>query len=229
MGIQEFDVKLIEKKDLTSDVIELSFSVPASFDFKAGQFVMLRVQNDNIFKFKSYSVLNSPLQKGRIDFCIKIVEGGFASEAFKHIKVGDSLLMRATFGHFVLDLHSDAEEIWMIGTGTGIAPFYSMLKTYLEKSNKKFRLIFGVRTQEALLYHHEFQEMEKKHKNFIYSPTLSREKWHGLHGRVQEQLGEDLQGKDFYICGLKEMVLETQQYLLDHGVDAKRIHFERYS
>lgn len=229
MGIQEFEVKLIEKKSLTKDVIELSFSVPESFEFKAGQFVMLRVQNENIFKFKSYSVLNSPLQKGRMDFCIKLVDGGFASEAFKCIEVGDTLLMRGTFGHFILDLHTDADEIWMIGTGTGIAPFYSMLKTYLGKSTKKFRLIIGVRTQEDLLYHDEFREMEKKHKNFIYSPTLSKEDWDGFTGRVQKHLGGDLQGKDFYICGLKEMVLDTQKYLLDRKVDTKQIYFERYS
>ena len=65
--------------------------------------------------------------------------------------------------------------------------------------------------------------------HFVYFPTLSQEDWEGYSGRVQKHLGEDLHNKDFYICGLKDMVLETQQYLLERGVPASCIHFERYS
>ena len=71
--------------------------------------------------------------------------------------------------------------------------------------------------------------MEKKYAHFQYWPTLSQEEWEGYSGRVQKHLGEDLQDIDFYICGLKDMVLETQQYLLDRGVAPENIHFERYN
>lgn len=229
MAIQEFEGKLLAKKYLTKDVIELSFSIPETFDFQAGQFVMLRLFHENVYKFKSYSVLNQPTQKGKLDLCIKIIDGGFASEAFKVLQLGEMLTIRGPFGHFTFHEESPSAEAWFIGTGTGVAPFYSMIKEYTPKCNKKFRLIFGVRKKEDLFYHEEFQEMEKQFSNFSYWPTLSQEEWEGYSGRVQKHLGEDLQNKDFYICGLKEMVLETQQYLLDRGVATERIHFERYS
>ncbi len=227
MAIQEFETKIIAKKYLTRDVIELSFSIPETFDFQAGQFVMLRMKNADIYKFKSYSVLSPPTQKGKLDLCIKIIDGGFASEAFKSIEVGETLTIRGPFGQFTFK--DKAPEAWFIGTGTGVAPFYCMLKEYLPKSEKKFRLIFGVRKKEDLFYHEDFQEMEKVYPSFLYWPTLSQGEWEGYSGRVQKHLGEDLQNKDFYICGLKEMVLETQEYLLKRGVSPEHIHFERYS
>src|SRR3989344_7309326 len=227
MAIQEFEAEVISKKDLTKDVIELSFTLPETFDFCAGQFVMLRLFHDNVYKFKSYSVLSPPSQKGRLDLCIKIIDGGFASEAFKVISIGEKITLRGPFGQFMF--RDQAPEAWFIATGTGVAPFFSMLKEYLPKSEKKFRLIFGVRKKEDLFYQEEFQALEKKYPHFHYFPTLSQEEWEGYCGRVQKHLGEDLQNKDFYICGLKEMVLETQQYLLDRGVAPERIHFERYS
>ena len=154
MAIQEFEAKVIAKKYLTKDVIELSFSIPESFTFQAGQFVMLKVFQGEIYKFKSYSVLNPPSQKGKLDLCIKIVEGGFASEAFKVLQVGDSLTMRGIFGHFTFKEESLSSGAWFIGTGTGVAPFYSMLKEYVPRMpGKKFRLIFGVRKKEDLFYH----------------------------------------------------------------------------
>ena len=227
MAIQECDVQVLAKNCLTKDVVELSFSLPESFEYQAGQFVMLRMKNADIYKFKSYSVLSPPSQKGRMDLCVKIIDGGFASEAFKVLDVGQTLTMRGPFGQFTFK--DKAQEAWFIGTGTGVTPFYSMLKEYHPKSEKKFRLIFGVRKKEDLFYHQEFQEMEKTYPTFKYWPTLSQEEWGGYSGRVQKHLGEDLQNKDFYICGLKEMVVETQEYLLKRGVGPEHIHFERYS
>ncbi|MSR85958.1 hypothetical protein EXS74_01015 [Candidatus Woesearchaeota archaeon] len=230
MALQEFEAIIIAKKDLTKDVIELSFSIPETFTFQAGQFVMLKVFQGEMSKFKSYSVLSPPSQKGKLDLCIKIIDGGFASEAFKVIKVGDTLLMRGIFGQFTFKKESPSAEAWFIGTGTGVAPFYSMIKEYVpQMPQKNFRLIFGVRKKEDLFYMQDFQDIEKKHSNFSFWPTLSQEEWEGYSGRVQKHLGEDLQNKDFYICGLKDMVLETQQYLLDRGVAPERIHFERYN
>ena len=230
MVIQEFDAKVIAKKYLTKDVIEVSFSIPETFTFQAGQFVMLKMFQGEASKFKSYSILNPPSQKGKLDLCIKILEGGFASEAFKILKVGDTLLMRGIFGQFTFRKESPSSEVWFIGTGTGVTPFYSMIKEYVPTmAHKKFRLIFGVRKKEDLFYNEEFQELQKRFPNFSYWPTLSQEEWEGYSGRVQKHLGEDLSDKDFYICGLKEMVLETQQYLLDKGVAAEHIHFERYN
>jgi len=224
----DFMTELIEKKNLTSDVLFLSFKIPASFTFKAGQYVMLKMELNGVVRWKSYSILNPPSKKGVIDLCVKIIEGGFASAVFVKLKKGDSLLMKGPIGLFVFDEFE--QEHWFIGAGTGITPLYSMIMEYLPKfPQKKFKLIFGVRTKSTLLFHDEFEKLAREYNNFEYVPTLSQENWEGKIGRVQKHLGEDLQGKIFYVCGLKELVLETKELLVSKGVVPAKVRFERYN
>lgn len=228
--VDTFQSKILEKKWLTKDVLLLSITVPESFDFKAGQYVMFNMTVDGVMKLKPYSILSPPSQKGQLDFCIKIIDGGHASESFKVLNVADELTVKGPFGHFVLQMDSQCDEYWFIGTGTGIVPLYSMILEHLPKfPNKTFRLIFGVRKKEGLFLHDELKNLEQRYLNFVFVPTLSQDAWEGGIGRVQAQLTGDLQKKEFYICGLKEMVIETEAFLREKGVPAHHIHFERYS
>ena len=90
-------------------------------------------------------------------------------------------------------------------------------------------MIFSVKEKKDLFLHEEFQQLAKKYANFTYIPTLTREKWKGATGRVQAHLPADVENKTFYICGLKELVLETKEVLLKKGAALKHIKFERYS
>ncbi len=222
--IETFESKVTSITHLTEDVIKLTLTVPGTFTFKAGQYAMLKVENNGVSKLRAYSILNPPSEKGHLDFAIKLVEGGHASEAFKRMKVDDVLQVKAPFGHFVYKETSNSRACF-IATGTGVAPFHSMIKEHLNE--KKLRLIFGVRYKKGLFLHEEFKSWESD--NFEYWPTLTREEWDGKTGRVQTHLTDDLQDTDFYICGLKEMVLQTKQHLLDKGVKEENIYFERFS
>lgn len=226
--ITTFTGTVTEKKDLAPGVIFLSLKIPDDFTFKAGQFVTIRINNGEESKLKSYSILNPPSQKGQLDFCIKIIGGGFASEIFEKTALSDQFELKGPFGRFVFD--ENKQEHVFLGAGTGLVPLYSMIKEHLSKnSDKKFTLLFGTKTQKDLLFHEEFQQLAKENPNFTYLPTLTREYWEGKAGRVQEHLGEDLQNKTFYICGLKELVLDAKAILLSKGVDLKNIRYERYS
>ena len=225
-----FESEVVEKKYLTKDVVFLSLTCPEDFSFKAGQYVMFKMDNGEKRKMKPYSILSPPSQKGRLDFCIKIVEGGFASEMFKTMEIGAKFPVRGPMGHFVFKEDSEKKKFCFIGTGTGIAPFFSMVQEFVPKMpDKDFQVIFGLRNKAGLFLHDEFLALAKKYSNFTYLPTLSREKWEGKTGRVQTHLTEDLLEKEFYICGLKEMVLDTQKHLEEQGVSSSHIHFERYS
>lgn len=227
MAVQIWTGVVMEKKQLASDVIHLSLAVPPEFSFQAGQFITLKLAKDGLVKPKSYSILSSPSQQGKLDFCIKLIPGGYASELFVKMAVGETVLLVGPLGHFVFDV--EAEEHWFIGAGTGIAPLYSMIREYLPRfPGKTFRLIFGSKTKKETLFHEEFLALERQYPHFSYLLTLSREKWERM-GHVQQHLGVDLQGKTFYICGLKELVLETRAYLEKQGVDPRKIRFERYT
>ena len=84
-----------------------------------------------------------------------------------------------------------------------------------------------MREQKNLLYNREFMVLTKKHHNFSYVPVLSREQW-SKKGHVQDHLPRDVSGKTFYICGLKELVLETKELLVKRGVSLDCIKSERY-
>jgi len=228
MPIPELTATLKEKKNLTKDVMFLSFEVPPTFCFEAGQYVILKITKDTDFRMKSYSILNPPSQKGKLDLCAKLIAGGFASEAFKVMKLGEKITFRGPLGHLTFDEASN--EHWFIANGTGVVPFYSMIMEHVpQHPRKKFNLIFGVRSQQDLFLHQELEELADKNQNFKYIPTLSKDSWEGSMGRVQTHLPKDMQNKTFYICGLKEMVLETQELLFSKGVLKERIRVERYT
>ncbi len=226
--INNFKAKIVKKEDLADSIILISLSAPEGFEFEAGQFVTLVINKEGEKKPRSYSILNPPSKKGKIDLCIKIVEGGFASEIFRNLKIGDEFEVKGPFGHFKFE-DDENEEAWLLCAGTGVVPFYSILKEHLEKSSKKFVLLFGARTQNELCFNKEFLELEKSYERFTYKPVISREDWDGLKGHVQDHLPENLKNKTFYICGLKELVLETKEKLSSSGVDPKYIKSERYS
>ncbi len=225
-----FTSTVLEFRYLTNDVIYMQLDAPEQFTFRAGQFVTLTIVDGDMKRVKSYSVLNPPSKKGVLEFCIKLVDGGFASEVFKRTKKGDQFEVKGPFGNFVFDGDAGVDEHWFIGTGTGIVPFYSMLKEHLPHlQEKKFRFIAGYRKKENVLFHDEFLELAQQYPNFTYRPTLSQDMWEHGKGRVQVHLDGNLQNIKFYICGLKEMVLETRELLLSKGVDMKHIEFERYT
>lgn len=230
MPIQSFQATVLANKKITADVILLSLSAPKEFSFQAGQFLTLRIEKGTEFRLRSYSILNPPSDRSKIDLCIKIVNEGFASEVLKKVKKGDSFQIKGPFGHFIFEKEDKNKEIWLIGGGTGVAPLYSILKEHLlQDAAKKFVLLFSVKEKKDLFLHEEFEQLARKYPNFTYTPTLTREKWARATGRVQVHLPDDVKNKTFYICGLKELVLETKEILLKKGVAPKDIKFERYS
>ncbi len=229
MVIQTLNGTVISKKALTESVIFFQLKIPETFTFKAGQFVSLKMTSDGVTRMKSYSICNSPSERSVVDLCVKIVEGGFASEIFKRTKIGDVFEMRGPFGHFVFNEDDSGDEHWFLGAGTGVVPLYSMLKEYVARfPQKKFVLLFGVRTTKDLFFDEDFRRLAKENTHFTYVPVLSREKWVGKSGHVQDHLPLNVENKTFYICGLKELVLETKELLVQRGASFEKIKSERY-
>lgn len=229
MEIKSFKTKLIRKEQLTHDIVKLTFNAPEDFSYEAGQFLTFKIETADQIKPRSYSIFDFDPDKKEIGFIIKIIEGGFAGEMFKKIQLGDEIEMKGPLGHFVFNEETD-DESWFIGCGCGLAPLLSMIKDYLPKyPQKKFVLLFSVKKKKDLILDQELRDLENKFTNFTYLPTLTREEWEGRTGRVQKHFPEDFKNKTFYICGIKELVVDTKDVLLSKGVDNKNIKFERYS
>lgn len=206
------------------------------FDFKPGQFVTLDfpIHEKPARRWRSYSIASPPNGTNEIELVIVLLEGGAGTTyLFNEVNEGMEVPVRGPQGVFTLPDEID-HDLFFICTGTGIAPFRSMLhhirSTGLPK-HKNIYLIFGTRTQKDLLYHEEMKQLEKDIENFHYIPTLSREKWEGRTGYVHpvyEELIAHKQPAHFYLCGWKEMINEAKQKILAMGYERKMIHQELY-
>ena len=146
--------------------------------------------------------------------------------------VGTELKFRGPQGVFKLKEPLD-DDIFLICTGTGIAPFRSMVHHVNNNKipHKNIYLIFGCRSKNDLLYHDELKTLAKNLPGFIYIPTLSREEWEGHTGYVHpvyESLCEERKPARFFLCGWKGMVDEAKNRIMEMGYDTKAIHTEVY-
>lgn len=206
-----------------------------SFDFKPGQFVTLDlpIHEQRNRRWRSYSIASSPDGSNTIELLIVYVEGGLASSyIFEEVKEGSALTLRGPLGMFVLPDHID-KDLYLICTGTGIAPFRSMVQ-HVHRHNiphKNIHLLFGTRTKKDLLYREELEQLQQDMMGFSYRPTLSREQWEGDTGYVHaiyEGLCKELPPAMFMLCGWRAMIDESKERLLKMGYEKKDVHVELY-
>jgi CDP-4-dehydro-6-deoxyglucose reductase len=206
-----------------------------TFDFKPGQFVTLDlpIHEQRNKRWRSYSIASVPDGTNVIELVIVHLEGGAGSSYFfDEITVGSELTLRGPHGVFVLP-QPLVRDLFMICTGTGIAPFRSMLY-HIHKNqlpHGKLHLIFGTRTQQDLLYADEMRELENLVTDFKFYPTLSREEWEGRSGYVHtiyEEICAAKPNAEFMLCGWRVMIDEARERLLKLGYDKKDIHLELY-
>jgi CDP-4-dehydro-6-deoxyglucose reductase len=158
------------------------------FDFIPGQFVTidLPIHEKPNKRWRSYSIASWPDGTNVFELLIVLLDGGMGTTyLFNEVKEGSELTLRGPQGVFVLPENID-QDLYFICTGTGIAPFRSMVH-YIQLHNvphKDIYLLFGTRKKEDLLYLEEFRDLEKQVPGFHYLPTLSREKWDGCCGYV---------------------------------------------
>src|SRR5215213_2609675 len=206
----------------------------SSFDFTPGQFVTLDlpIHEKPNKRWRSYSIASWP-EGNVIELLIVLLEGGAGTTwLWNNVTVGSELTLRGPQGVFTLPEEID-KDLFFICTGTGIAPFRSMLH-HMKQHNiphKNVYLIFGTRAQRDLLYHQELKELQKEIEGFQFLPTLSREQWDGCSGYVHavyEKLCEQKQPAQFYLCGWKAMIDEARKRIVELGYDRKAIHLELY-
>lgn len=229
--------KVVKIEDETPNTRRLFIQATSSptFSFLPGQFVTLNlpIHEKKNRRLRSYSIASAPNDSNIFELIIVLVEDGLGSSfIFNNLKVGDEITFRGPVGVFVLPETID-RDIFMICTGTGIAPFRSMIFHLYKQQipTKKIHLIFGTRTRKDLLYHKEFLDLQEKFPRFTYTPVLSRESWEGKSGYVHPIYLECCANNpeaQFMICGWKKMVDEASENLRRMGFDKKQIQFELY-
>lgn len=203
-------------------------------EFIAGQWVLTRVDKNGEDVRRAYSIASPPHIEDYFELCIKRVDGGEMSPILTSLEPGDVIDGAGPYGKVVL-VEPFETDYYYIATGTGVAPFRSMIDTMYHKGcdDVRLELYFGVRHQDDIIYHDHWTGLAKKHPNFTYVPTLSRPKdgWDGEQGYVQHLVKtrvKEYRDEEVYICGIPEMVDEVRDMFLDMGCPKDRTHVEKW-
>ncbi|MEE4257707.1 MAG: FAD-dependent oxidoreductase [Bacteroidales bacterium] len=212
-----YPVKVESNTEITEGVFVLSY--PRSHAFVAGQVVGICLVEGE--KPRLYSIASGN-QDDMIRLLYNIKPGGEISPGLAELKRGDTLFVSAPFGSF----YGTSAPAVFIASGTGIAPFASMLRSGLHQDKM---LIHGGRTLDSFYFR---EEMESVLGNDNYVRCCSQEKGEGVYeGRLTAYLREqeDLPaGRKYYLCGLAEMVVESRDILIEKGIPFENIVAEIY-
>lgn len=215
-----------------------------AYRFTPGQFarIGLRKENGEVI-WRAYSIVSAPNEPFLEFFLVIVPTGEFSSRVGK-FNVGDTMLVeQMPQGFLTVDRFKQPgreQDLWLMGTGTGLAPYISMLRD--EAVWKKFEhivLVLSVRERHDLGYTEELEQLAAAHAapgmaKFHFVKTLTRDTLHGaLHGRINHLLEsgelETAAGvalsearSRFMLCGNPEMVEGMRALLKSRGFRMNR-------
>jgi len=212
--------------------------VPA---FEPGQFTNLGVGHapapgKRPLLRRALSIASSPNEREHLEFYIRLVEDGELTPRLFELRPGASLWIDSrVYGRFTLEDVPPGSNLLMVATGTGLAPFVSMLRTYRGTGRwRRCVLLESSRCAAELGYRAELVRLESEDPTFTYCPTLTREPepprsdWRGLRGRVQAWLepeafrqisDEPLDSATWQVllCGNPDMIVSVTEQLAQRG------------
>lgn len=237
---QKFQLILQEKINLAPNTQHFSFICDEpSLSYKAGQFISLHIEKDGVEHRRNYSIANPPRGNNIVELAMSYLPNGLASTLLANMKSGDALQASGPYGQFILKEESLPKRYILIGTGTGITPYLSMLPQLshlLETTPLEVVILQGVRTAQDLLYGDEFAEFASKYPRASFYACYSREmpaqpRDFEISGYVQNHL-EKLQispaDEIAYLCGNPQMVDDAFQKLQELGLERVQIRREKY-
>ena len=219
---ESFRVKRFELSTLDGSVIE----------FVPGQFIQIfhpTLQEFN--NTRSYSISSEITDSNKIELCVALNENGvFTPWLFQQV-VGNMLEISEPKGEFVLyDAHLNFPLVFVC-TGTGIAPFRSMIHKALSLGSQEVYLIFGNRKLDEILYIEEWESLMLQNSKFHFIPVLSQESAFENYGYVHEfysNILREIGEARIFVCGWKDMCAETRNRLKEMGYNRKQYFFEQY-
>lgn len=260
---------LIERCELAEDLCILRIRLDRPlFAFRPGQYTVIglptsaprlapaepddddRARDHRIIR-RAYSIASSSMANEYIELYITLVRSGELTPRLWLLRPGDRLwLGPQAKGHFTLDDVPSDKNLVLVGTGTGLAPYMSMIRDHHHCNiGRRFIVVHGARYIRELGYRDELEALGRECSTLVYVPTVSRpnmpDDWQGHVGRVQSIFGdgtiEAMLGSTLspdtthvFLSGNPEMVEDMQNLLLQQGytLHSARVpgtlHVERY-
>jgi ferredoxin--NADP+ reductase len=221
--------------------------------FEPGQYATLGLPDpeaDGSFLRRVYSIASAP-GHDHLEFYIQLVKEGEFTTTLWPLGAGAPLFLSPRLGgRFTLDGVPSDRDLVLVATGTGIAPYVSMVRHFLGSGRwRRCVVVHGARSARELGYRGLFERAAEEDPTLTYLPTLTRqpedEPWEGLRGRVQALFEGDLyldrvgapldpDGCHVFLCGHPGMIDDMDARLAARGFrhaagpGGGNLHFERY-
>ncbi len=251
---ESIPLTVLSKTVWTPTLFSFTTTRPQGFRFEAGQFVRLGVnpsqlianqnkQASNQTVFRAYSIVSSPYDEFLEFFSVVVPDGAFTSQ-LQHLQANDTLWLNPTpFGFLTLSRYQEPapKTLWLLSTGTGLAPFLSMLQDlYTWENYQNIVLVYSARTSRELAYQDKIRElgetfgaMSEQTVNFRYIPIVTREAVDGClqaripmlieQGELERAAGIALDADSHVmLCGNPAMVDDTKEALKAKGLTMNR-------
>lgn len=227
--------KVTEVKHWSDKTFTFKTTRNPGFRFNNGEFTMMGLQNEDGKKIMRAYSMASPNYEDHIEWLsIKIDDGPLTSK-LQNIKVGDTVVMnKKATGTLVIDYLKPGRNLYLVATGTGLAPFLSIIKdidTY--KRFEKVILTHTVQKQDELVYREDLewfnvQNENITNRNFAYFTTLTKDEWRN-QGRITKWIAEDKLWPEVYtdkfdakhdrmmICGSQGLNADLMKWLETTG------------
>lgn len=212
--------------------------------FRSGHFAMIGLEVEGRPLMRAFSFANAHYDDCLEFYSIKVPDGPLTSR-LQHVRPGDQILVsKKPTGTLVLGTLTPAKRLYLLATGTGLAPFLSIVRdpeTYARY--EQVVLVHGVRQRSELGYSDYLQNELPNHEllgqevrqQLLYYPTVTREPFRNqgritdllASGRLPSDLGLPALNRDedrVMICGSPEMLRDTTALLEDRGFAAGRTH-----
>lgn len=221
------------KEMLSPHVCKLLIEPPSTFIYRAGQFINLR-RPDGLTR--SYSLASLPDQDYFLEIHVQRKEGGAMSNwLLDELSPGNALDIQGPNGKCYYQDAAHDRPMLLIGTGTGMAPLYGIVRSALHNRHEnEIHLYHGGRSTERFYLRAELREMERQYPNFHYHECISgaADLPSGVHeGRVNEvafRLHHDLHGWHVFAAGLAEMVDETASRAVEQGANPEEVYTDAF-
>lgn len=215
-------------------------SMEQPFPFEAGQYATLGlVGPEGKLVQRPMSVSSSSDRLDEYEFFIRLVEGGAFTTLLWERKVGDAINIKGPKGKFLLQ--DDGRQCLFVASGTGLAPFMSMIDTLRGRGQtREIHLLHGASYEHDLAWREELGGLEAGGDFPLrYVATISRPQqsrgWAGCTGRVEAIIESqlDAQGLDpanatIYLCGNPEMITAVDEIATGRGFAPEQIRKELY-
>ncbi len=239
-SVKKFSAKLLHKKPLTHDIVELRLELlePNQIAFTAGQYVQLESEDykGKESVMRAYSISSPPSDTNHVELIVRRVPNGICTTwVFDHVKEKQKISLSGPYGEFQLS-DTDAPIICIAG-GSGMAPIWSIVRDMKEKGiSRETTYFFGALTQRDLFFVDELKALEAELPWFHFVPALSNEPddsgWDGEQGLITDVVARhfpDTSKHEAYLCGSPGMINACLKVLSQGGMPDENIFYDKFA